>query len=164
MPHLLRYESPIGTLHLAAVDSGLCQLTFSEEPLAAEAERLPANGAAERILDDTRRSLDRYFGGSLRALDDLPLALSGTSFQQRVWNAVRRVEAGRAISYGALASRLEEPNAARAVGTALGKNPVCLVVPCHRVLGAGGKLGGFSGGLNRKRFLLNHEGVGFADI
>lgn len=109
----------------------------------------------------TRRALQRYFAGKLQAIDEIPVETGGTRFQGNVWGALRKIPAGTTLSYGRLASRLKCPLAVRAVGFANGSNPVSIVVPCHRLIGADGSLTGYGGGLERKRWLLEHEGVEF---
>jgi len=103
--------------------------------------------------------LRRYFAGELRALDDVAVATGGTPFQHRVWQALRAIPAGTTVSYAELARRVGQPTAYRAVGLANGANPVGVVVPCHRVVGSDATLTGYGGGLERKRWLLAHEGV-----
>ncbi|WHZ15903.1 MAG: helix-turn-helix domain-containing protein [Nitrospira sp.] len=98
-----------------------------------------------------------YFEGELHAIDSIPTATEGTPFQKRVWQALRDIPAGQTVSYGDLAKRIGQPAAVRAVGLANGANPIGIVVPCHRVIGADGSLAGYGGGLERKRWLLNHE-------
>ena len=98
-----------------------------------------------------------YFDGDIHAIDSLPVATGGTAFQKSVWQALRSIPAGETISYGELAKRLGNPAAVRAVGLANGANPIGIVVPCHRVIGANGSLTGYGGGLERKQWLLNHE-------
>jgi methylated-DNA-[protein]-cysteine S-methyltransferase len=105
------------------------------------------------------RSLRAYFRGDLGAIDALPVAMSGTTFQERVWTALRGIACGTVTSYAALAARIGRPTAIRAVGLANGGNPVSIVVPCHRVIGSNGRLTGYGGGLHRKRWLLAHENV-----
>lgn len=105
------------------------------------------------------RALERYFAGDLGALDTLPVASSGTGFQRGVWRALRDIPAGTTITYGELARRVGRPTAFRAVGLANGANPIGIVVPCHRVIGRDGSLTGYGGGLERKRWLLTHEGA-----
>jgi len=105
---------------------------------------------------DTARQLDEYFRGDLRRFD-LPLDLAGTSFELAVWRALREIPYGRTISYGELARRIGRAGAARAVGAANGRNPISIVIPCHRVVGANGALTGYGGGIDRKRALLDHE-------
>ena len=105
------------------------------------------------------RSLRAYFEGDTGCLAGLAVATKGTAFQRMVWDALRQIPPGRTVSYGALAARIGRPGAMRAVGLANGANPVSIVVPCHRVIGANGMLTGFGGGLERKRWLLAHEGA-----
>ena len=106
-----------------------------------------------------RRAVDAYFAGEVAALDTVRTQAGGTGFQGAVWQALREIPAGQTISYGMLAERIGRPRAVRAVGLANGANPIPVVVPCHRVIGADGTLTGFGGGLDRKRWLLAHEGV-----
>lgn len=117
--------------------------------------RLDAGTAPEAI----RRRIHRYFAGDLAQLDGIECRTAGTDFQRRVWAALRRIPAGQTLGYGALAATLGVPNASRAVGLANGANPIGVVVPCHRVIGADGSLTGYGGGLDRKRWLLAHEGA-----
>ena len=147
-------ESPIGRLTLAADDFGLRHIAF-------ERGRHPV-----WIGDDWRRDsapfgparaqLAAYFAGELTEFD-LPLAAQGSAFDRRVWNALRAIPYGSTSSYGELARRIGDASAARAVGAANGRNPLPIVVPCHRVIGADGSLTGFGGGLPTKKFLLEHE-------
>jgi methylated-DNA-[protein]-cysteine S-methyltransferase len=117
----------------------------------------------ERDAPSTIRSaLDGYFAGDIAGLDAIPTATAGTPFQRAVWAALRTIPAGTTISYGALAQQLGRPRAVRAVGLANGANPISIVVPCHRVIGADGSLTGYGGGLPRKRWLLAHERVAVA--
>ena len=112
---------------------------------------------ADSLLDDARRQLVAYFAGRLRAFD-LPLAPNGTEFQRRVWTELTKIPFGATISYARLARRVSNAAAVRAVGAANGRNPIPIIVPCHRVIGSDGSLTGFGGGLARKQWLLNHEG------
>jgi methylated-DNA-[protein]-cysteine S-methyltransferase len=107
--------------------------------------------------DQVRRPLERYFAGELLAPDAIACRTGGTAFQRTVWAALRTIPPGETVSYGALAARIGSPRAVRAVGLANGANPISLVVPCHRVIGADGSLTGYGGGLDRKRWLLEHE-------
>lgn len=108
------------------------------------------------------RALETYFDGDLHAIDLLAVRMGGTPFQQGVWTALRQIPVGQTLSYSALAGRIGRPAAVRAVGLANGANPIGIVVPCHRVIGADGSLVGYGGGLERKRWLLEHEGVPFS--
>jgi len=155
-------QSPVGKLLLAADASGLLQVHFQaeSEPRVPRADGLESGseGAAARaVLDEAVRQLAAYFAKRLQAFD-LPLAADGTPFQRRVWQELRRVPYGQTISYGELARRIGRPGAARAVGAANRTNPIAIVVPCHRVIGASGALVGFGGGLEIKERLLEHEG------
>jgi methylated-DNA-[protein]-cysteine S-methyltransferase len=147
-------DSPIGRLLLAADEHGLRYIGF-------ELGRHPVWIGDDwrrdcAALADARAQLDAYFAGELREFD-LPLAAQGSEFDRRVWDALRRVDYGTTMSYGELARRVGDPLAARAVGAANGRNPLPIVVPCHRVIGANGSLTGFGGGLATKKFLLEHE-------
>ncbi|MEH2560141.1 methylated-DNA-[protein]-cysteine S-methyltransferase [Bradyrhizobium algeriense] len=106
-----------------------------------------------------RQSLEKYFAGDVRAIDEISVETGGTPFQREVWSALRKIPAGKTTSYGLLATEIDRPNAIRAVGMANGSNPVGIVVPCHRVIGKDSSLTGYGGGLERKRWLLEHEGV-----
>lgn len=106
-----------------------------------------------------RKALERYFEGDTKAVTTVPFAIQGTAFQQQVWNALRRIPLGSTMSYGGLAQEIGNPTAMRAVGLANGSNPIAIILPCHRVIGANGSLTGYGGGIERKRWLLAHEGV-----
>ncbi len=121
-------------------------------PIALDREAAP---------ESLRGGLGRYFAGETTAIDAIPCATAGTPFQKRVWAALRQIPAGSTESYSGLAARIGHPTAVRAVGLANGSNPIGLVVPCHRVIGADGSLTGYGGGLPRKRWLLAHEGAAF---
>lgn len=159
-----RFASPIGNLLLAHDEAGtLRALDFGDDErrtrrlLHSHDRQLHlARGAAP---ESTVRALRRYFDGDLDALVPLAVAAGGSDFQRRVWAALRRIPSGTTTTYGELAHTIGEPGAARAVGLANGANPVAIVVPCHRVIGSRGALTGFGGGLERKRWLLEHEGV-----
>lgn len=156
--------SPIGELLLVAEGDRLTELHLDAESgragaagrLAFRGGRLAADGGAAGVLRAAIEQLEAYFAGELRDFD-LPLALRGTPFQRRVWAELQRIAYGQTISYGELARRIGQPTASRAVGLANGRNPIALIVPCHRVIATGGKLGGYGGGLDRKRWLLEHE-------
>ncbi|MGN6512317.1 MAG: methylated-DNA--[protein]-cysteine S-methyltransferase [Lysobacteraceae bacterium] len=149
--------SPVGTLRLAAHDDGLCLVEFPDPRHPLPAEPGWRDGDND-VLAETRRQLGEYFAGTRRAFD-LPLAPRGTPFQLSVWQALTTIPYGTTISYRALAERIRQPAAMRAVGAANGRNPLPIVVPCHRVIGADGSLTGFGGGLPAKRFLLELEGA-----
>ena len=147
--------SPVGPLRLAADDDGLCLLPDPRHPLHANGGW---HGGDNAVLAETRRQLGDYFSGTRRHFD-LPLAPRGTPFQLGVWRALSTIPYGATISYRELAERIGQPSAMRAVGAANGRNPLPIVVPCHRVIGADGSLTGFGGGLPTKRFLLQLEGA-----
>ena len=155
------HESPFGTCVIAFVEGRLACLAFVEVGAAAEVigHRARALGRtavpAER---ETASLVERIFGASDQALREMPLWLTGTAFQRRVWQALREVPRGETVSYGDLARQIGRPRASRAVGAAVGANPIAYVVPCHRVVRADGGLGGFRWGLRFKRSLLRAEG------
>jgi methylated-DNA-[protein]-cysteine S-methyltransferase len=146
-------ESPVGPLLLVARDGALAQLWMT--PFGVPDDE-PGSARDVVVLDAAERQLAEYFDGRLTAFD-LPLVLEGTPFQRRVWDELQRIPFGERISYGELARRVERPGSARAVGLANGRNPVSIIVPCHRVVGSDGTLTGYGGGLDRKAWLLDHE-------
>ena len=155
-------ESPIGPLTTAGRGGRVCLLHFGpDEPAIDDIfERwYPGEPRTRGRLPEIETLLRRYFGGDLAVLDTIPVELNGTAFQKQVWQALRRIPSGSTISYGELARRIGNPSAIRAVGTANGANPVAVIVPCHRVIGSDGSLTGYGGGLDRKQWLLAHEGV-----
>ncbi len=160
-----RLDTPIGTALLITDDDGLLRALDWADHEARMRRLLHRHyGAAVRLdarraPDVLRAALDAYFAGDLGRLDGIACRTAGTPFQRRVWEALRTIPAGRTLSYGTLATRLGAPTASRAVGLANGANPIGVVVPCHRVLGANGDLTGYGGGLERKRWLLAHEGA-----
>jgi methylated-DNA-[protein]-cysteine S-methyltransferase len=156
-----RLTSPLGELVLTASDTALTGVFFpTPEPQPGWLET-DGSGLAGSLLARTRQQLSEYFART-RTTFDLPLDPSGTAFQRRVWDALRAIPYGTTTSYGELARRLGDASATRAVGAANGKNPIPIIVPCHRVVGSRGELTGFGGGLDRKRWLLEHEGVALA--
>jgi methylated-DNA-[protein]-cysteine S-methyltransferase len=147
-------ESPIGRLLLAADENGLRYIGFE---LGRHPVWIGDDWQRDRdALAAVRAQLDAYFAGELTQFE-LPLAAQGSEFDLRVWAELRRIPYGATLSYGELANRVGDPLAARAVGAANGRNPLPIVVPCHRVIGANGSLTGFGGGLATKKFLLEHE-------
>lgn len=169
MPDILhlvmnQLETPIGELlivedhegNLRAVDwtdhesrmRRLLRLHYGDGGFTLEPARKPSN---------VTKAISRYFAGDLTAIDNLPVQTGGTPFQRDVWRALREIACGRTLSYAQLAERIGRPTAVRAVGLANGSNPIGIVVPCHRVIGANGSLTGYGGGIERKRWLLAHE-------
>ncbi len=159
-----RYASPIGEILLVVdEDEVLRALDFIDHQ--ARMQRLLKRHYGMRTLEEgqaplaIRQALDAYFAGDAAALSEVAWKTAGTDFQRAVWRALTDIPPGKTLSYGALAARLGKPKAVRAVGLANGANPVGIVVPCHRVIGANGSLTGYGGGLERKRWLLAHEGT-----
>lgn len=150
------YESPIQPLLLTSNGTALTGLFMVQHKHGPEVGEDWIEQADALPFAETKRQLDLYFAGELTEFD-LPLAPEGTAFQQKVWEELRRIPYGVTISYGELADRVGNPNASRAVGLANGRNPISIIVPCHRVIGANGKLTGYGGGLSRKEILLNLE-------
>ncbi|MFO1033124.1 MAG: methylated-DNA--[protein]-cysteine S-methyltransferase [Hyphomicrobiales bacterium] len=158
-----RIATPIGTMILVARDGVVLLLEF-EEATGRVAREMKARfgdhalqpstnpfGLSDRVRD--------YFNGNLHALDDLLTDGGGTDFEQQVWAELKRIPCGTTVSYGAIARKLGDVQLSRAVGTANGKNPIAIAVPCHRVIGADGSMTGYGGGLHRKEWLLRHEGA-----
>jgi methylated-DNA-[protein]-cysteine S-methyltransferase len=158
MLHTTTMSSPVGELRLIAGDKGLRAILWGAE----DAQRIAVIDGDELVegstpvLEAAMVQLDEYFAGTRREFD-LPLGPAGTTFQQSAWMVLRTIPYGMTISYGEQAQQLGDPNKARAVGAANGKNPLSIVVPCHRVVGSTGHLTGFAGGLEVKSWLLDHE-------
>ncbi len=158
-----RFPSPLGELVLTASDTALTGVFFPMRHGPAPEQQSgwredDGSGPAGELLGRVRRQLTEYFART-RTTFDLPLDPPGTTFQRQVWDLLRTIPYGATTSYGELARRLGDVRATRAVGAANGKNPIPIIVPCHRVVGAHGELTGFGGGLDRKRWLLEHEGA-----
>ena len=152
------YESPLGTMLLAASDQGVVGVWFLGQRHGPDSSGWRED-PQHPVLREAITQLAAYYAGE-RSGFDLPLDLqAGTAFQQSVWDALRRIPRGGTTSYAELARRLGKPQAARAIGAAVGRNPVSIVVPCHRVLGTDGTLTGYAGGLERKTALLRLEGA-----
>jgi methylated-DNA-[protein]-cysteine S-methyltransferase len=155
-------DTPLGTLLLAKTERGLCRIEYDPDPDRG-VERL-ARTFGRRVLrtpgalDDARRQLDEYFDGRRRLFElDLDLGLATTPFSRRILDELARVPYGEVTTYGTLAAQAGKPHAARAVGTVMNRNPIPIVLPCHRVVGASGSLVGYGGGLERKQTLLQLE-------
>ncbi len=150
------FASPLGPMTLAATDKGLAGVWFDGQKHMPDTSAWPVQ-ADHPLLLQTQAELAEYFAGRRKAFD-LPLDLNqGTVFQQQVWQALLQIPAGQTTAYGSLATRMGRAAAVRAVGAAVGRNPISIVVPCHRVLGANGALTGYAGGLERKTALLELE-------
>jgi methylated-DNA-[protein]-cysteine S-methyltransferase len=151
------FQSPIGRLLLTSDGTALTGL-YMEPSRKAQCTDGWMEDVTVAPLAATVRQLTEYFDGTRREFD-LPLRLQGTMFQTRVWRKLTEIPYGRTWSYGQLAKRIDKPSASRAVGLANGRNPISILVPCHRVIGADGSLTGYGGGIERKRWLLAHEGL-----
>ena len=154
MEYFTRYDSPICPLYLRSDGTSLTGL--SPALTGTVRDDLP-------LFREARDWLDAYFRGDRPDSRDLPLNPPGTDFQKAVWAELLRVPYGESRSYGDIARALGRPQGAQAVGQALGQNPIAIIIPCHRILGAGKKLTGYAWGLNKKKWLLRHEGVDFID-
>jgi len=155
-------HSPVGTLHLASSDQGVVCISLSgKEDLLKDLERRVPDMELEENASKNKkviRQLKEYFSGTRKDFD-LPLHVMGTEFHKLVWRQLCQVPFGRTASYKEIAERIGRPKAVRAVGQANHRNPIPIIIPCHRIIGANGHLVGFGGGLDMKRFLLSHEGV-----
>jgi methylated-DNA-[protein]-cysteine S-methyltransferase len=156
MIYFTHYESPIQSLRLVSDGRSLIGLYMMSEKHLLAPQSDWVEDASVAPFPQTTQQLTAYFAGALTEFD-LPLQMQGTTFQQSVWEALKTIPYGRTMSYGELAQQLGQPKASRAVGLANGRNPVSIIVPCHRVIGANGKLTGYGGGIERKQWLLNHE-------
>jgi O-6-methylguanine DNA methyltransferase len=157
-------SSPLGTLLIVCDETHLRAVAFDdrEERLHASLQRRlgPVVLRQRRGPLDVTGRLQRYFAGELSAIDEIPVSTNGTPFESAVWDALRKIPLGTVTTYGALAVALGHPvSTSRAIGLANGSNPIPIVLPCHRVIGANGNLTGYGGGMHRKRWLLQHEGV-----
>ena len=161
MVELTVIDSPVGSLTIASHNERVCTVWFGHED---KARQLVSQWYPDEHVTSGRdpggavAALSSYFAGDLDALDDLQVELHGTAFQRRVWQQLRNVRAGTTASYQDIARAIGATSAVRAVGAANGANPVPIIVPCHRVIGSNGSLTGYGGGLDRKRWLLAHEG------
>jgi len=156
-----RFRAPFGDLALFSSGKLLCGLAFDDrsDRVVQHLKRHHPDAAIEPggVPESCVEALRAYFAGDLSAIDRLEVDPRGTPFQMKVWRALQRIPAGETRSYAQLARAVRSPDAVRAVGTANGSNPVSIVIPCHRVINTGGGLGGYGGGLDRKRWLLTHE-------
>jgi methylated-DNA-[protein]-cysteine S-methyltransferase len=156
--------TPIGAMRIVADTEGKLRVAFFAEDDEDVRHHLRRHYGKEGFILEQKKNpcgltdaLTRYFAGELDAIDSIPVKAVGTPFQQDVWHALREIPCGATTSYGKLAVQIGRPSAVRAVGLANGSNPIAVVVPCHRVIGSNGSLTGYGGGLNRKRWLLDHE-------
>lgn len=149
--HYCWYDSPIGILKIAEDDQGITEVSFQEEIGADQKE-------GSLYLEKTLRQLEEYFAGIRRSFD-VPLSLKGTEFQKKVWHALKEIPYGHTACYQEVAAMIGNEKASRAIGNANHHNPVVIIVPCHRVIRADGSIGGYGGGIRRKKYLLNLEGI-----
>jgi len=157
--------TPLGPMLAVAFETSLCGLEFDRPERATRLWRrlghwrpgVTVEEGEAPVFETTRAWLARYFASAESATDPVPLDLMGTEFERAVWQELQAIVPGQTTSYGAIAARLGRSDAARAVGAAVGANPVSIIVPCHRVVGTGGSLTGYGGGLDRKEWLLRHE-------
>lgn len=159
------YESPLGTLTLYATDCALVGLTFPTQSITFSDPLTQVDSATSPILTQAVQWLDQYFSGQTPTIS-LPLAPQGTDFQQKVWSQLQHIPYGTSLTYGELSQRVfhsPAPKGAQAIGSAVGANPISLIIPCHRVLGKGKALTGYTGGLSIKRALLTIEHIDFVD-
>lgn len=157
----IEHASPLGRLLMAATEQGICGIYFEEHRhfKGKDGWQPAASGSfAHAHLLKAAQQLDAYFAGQRKRFD-VPLDLSGTPFQREVWDALRAIPFGSSLTYARHAHGLGKPTALRAVGAAIGRNPVSIIVPCHRVIGASGEITGYAGGLERKRYLLALEHI-----
>lgn len=164
MRYTASFTSPVGELLLASDGEFLTGLWLAgQKYYAAGVDDNAVTDHSLPVFDRTKLWLDDYFAGKRPAIDELPLAPQGSRFRQSIWRLLCEIPYGSLITYGQLAKEYEarfgKKTSARAVGGAVGRNPISIIIPCHRVVGAGGAITGYAGGLEKKRFLLNHEGI-----
>lgn len=165
-------DTPLGKLVIISSNKGICVVEFTEKNNPPEVlKRITNRYSKHEIKDTTNQNLKiahkwiyNYFNGMFKKLPCLPLDLMGTTFEKKVWEILPKIQLGSLTTYGNLAHTIGYPLAARAVGGAVGRNPISIIVPCHRVIGALGTLTGFGGGLYRKKWLLEHEGFNVAGM
>ncbi len=145
-----RYKSPIGILSITATERGIRSVDFTDD-------KVPVDKNVSQAMQACIKQLDAYFSDKQKSFHSLPLALSGTEFQLKVWEAAMNIPYGQKITYSQLAEEIAYPRAARAVGNALNRNPLIVIVPCHRIVPASGTSGNYRGGAWRKQWLLKHE-------
>jgi methylated-DNA-[protein]-cysteine S-methyltransferase len=158
MPSIVTLDSPVGPLSVVVSEGAVVSLHMDDEVVPTDEE---VDAADRRVAAEAAAQLEDYFRGSLQQFD-LPLRPAGTEFQRSVWHALEQIPYGTVASYGEIARRVGRPTAARAIGAANGRNPIAIIVPCHRVIGADGTLTGYAGGMWRKQWLLTHEGFALA--
>ncbi len=157
-----RLNSPIGQIAIVTAENNLCALDFADYETRMMALLARRYDSIELVPQSNpsgiTERLQAYLAGDLTSLHDIPIHIGGTPFQQQIWAKLREIPIGETWTYGRLAQEIGKPTASRAVGMANSLNPIAIVIPCHRVIGAQGKLTGYAGGIDRKRWLLQHEG------
>ncbi|MBM7844061.1 methylated-DNA--[protein]-cysteine S-methyltransferase [Herpetosiphon giganteus] len=164
---LEQVATPIGDVVIISSPQGVVYLDFGDNQARCQRLLSQRYGSFELMptsQSDLSAAVARYFAGDLAALDLIKVDLAGSEFQRKVWLTLREIGVGQTMSYGQLAAKVGTPSAARAIGMTNGLNPISLVLPCHRVIGANKSLTGYAGGLERKRWLLRHEGAQFKDL
>lgn len=147
------YKSPLGLIMIVADKKGITEIDFVNGK-----QRVASSVTSSKFLTDCIKQLDEYFQGKRKKFE-LKLNPQGTEFQKKVWKELSKIPFGKTLSYGEVAQKINNPKAVRAVGQAIGNNPIAIVIPCHRVIGSDGSLTGYASGLHRKEWLLKHEGV-----
>ena len=155
------YPSPVGRLLILSDGESITHIDFEKEQYEPNPKWLKQDELL--IFQKVRLAFERYFNGEVERFSDIPLKPEGTAFQQAIWQALREIDYGELSTYGDLALRINNPKAVRAVGGAVGSNPISIIIPCHRVLSKSSAITGFGGGLPAKRYLLNLEGIPFVD-
>ncbi len=153
-----KYNSPVGPLYLVANDQKLVAIVFGKNWQDWRSQYEKAFATESAVLKRTALQLDEYFAGKRKSFD-IPYELHGTDFQKRVWTALAKIPFGKTKTYKEQAVMVKSPKAVRAVGGSNGRNPLCIILPCHRVIGSNGTLTGYGGGMEAKQFLLKHEGI-----
>lgn len=146
------YNSPLGVLKILADEKGIKEIEFAQEEFKS------IQNSSSKIIKDCIKQLDEYFRGKRKSFE-LKLNPEGTEFQKKVWKELLKIPYGKTLSYGEISRRIKNPKAVRSVGQAIGRNPISIVIPCHRVIGSDGSLTGYASGLWRKEWLLKHEGA-----
>ena len=159
MYYSCKYASPIGELTLASDGDALTGLWIRGQKYFAHNYTNPIEAPSLPVFQEVTAWLDLYFAGTFLPPAQLPLKPAGSPFQQRVWDILLRIPVHQTLTYGQIAEQLGNSGAAQAVGAAVGRNPISVIIPCHRVLGSGGKLTGYAGGIPAKAWLLQHEGI-----
>lgn len=155
------YPSPVGKLLILSDGEQITHIDFEKEQFEPNSKWIEENNLP--LFQKVRSAFDRYFKGEAESFSDIPLKTEGTPFQQAIWQALRKIGYGEISSYGELAKMIDNPKAVRAVGGAVGSNPISIIIPCHRILGKDKTLTGFGGGLAAKRFLLQLENIPYID-